>query len=166
MTPFPSLSHFTVGDLSQIRESQKLMASGEEWQRMSPEDQQTEQRSLQQAEQKATHYLTLAGSTIHLLHYITTEIVEPFLTEAFAGRMAQLLDYYIAKLVQPKDFKVDNAEQYNFKPRELLAEIVGIFIHLGGQESFVQAVANVRIIRPQCCEEACDEWRFTSPRVF
>ncbi|XP_064464670.1 ubiquitin conjugation factor E4 B-like isoform X2 [Ornithodoros turicata] len=41
--------------------------------------QQTRQRQLQQDERQCRSYLTLARETVDMLHYLTTDIEEPFL---------------------------------------------------------------------------------------
>ncbi|KAJ3116941.1 hypothetical protein HDU96_008341 [Phlyctochytrium bullatum] len=54
-----------------------------------------------------------------------------------------MLDFNLAALVGPRctDLKVKNPEKYRFNPRNLLTEIVDIFLHLSHREEFVQAIA-------------------------
>jgi ubiquitin conjugation factor E4 B len=56
---------------------------------------------------------------------------------------AHLLDYYIVQLVGPKisSLKVRDRDRYHFKPRELLQEIVGTWLHLASEKAFLEKVA-------------------------
>jgi len=56
---------------------------------------------------------------------------------------AHLLDNYLVQLVGPKisQLKVRDRERYHFRPRELLQEIVGIWLHLAADSTFLEKVA-------------------------
>jgi len=54
-----------------------------------------------------------------------------------------VLDYYIVALTGPKisSLKVRDPLRYAFKPRELLQEIIGIWLHLATRKEFMEKVA-------------------------
>lgn len=54
-----------------------------------------------------------------------------------------MLNYYIMQLVGDKisSLKVENREKYAFKPRNLLQEIIGIWLHLAHEKEFLVKVA-------------------------
>src|SRR5581483_8930761 len=69
--------------------------------------------------------------------------LEPFLTPQIVDRLAAMLDYNLMTLVGPKckELKVENPEKYRFNPRELLSNILDVFLHLCQRIEFIQAVA-------------------------
>ena len=54
-----------------------------------------------------------------------------------------MLDYNLDAMVGPKssDLKVENAKEYHFNPRALLADIIDVYLNLKGKENFITAVA-------------------------
>jgi ubiquitin conjugation factor E4 B len=68
-----------------------------------------------------------------------------------------MLDYNLDTMVGPKsiNLKVDEPEQYGWNPKQLLADILGVFINLSGQPTFVQAIArDGRSYKPDNFENA------------
>ncbi|OAX32548.1 U-box-domain-containing protein [Rhizopogon vinicolor AM-OR11-026] len=59
-------------------------------------------------------------------------------------KLAAMLDYNLDALVGPKcgELKVQDPEKYKFSPRQLLSDILQVYINLSDQEEFVRAVAN------------------------
>lgn len=57
-----------------------------------------------------------------------------------------MLDYNLDALVGPKcsELRVQDPEKYKFNPRQLLSDILQVYINLSDQEEFVRAVANDR----------------------
>jgi ubiquitin conjugation factor E4 B len=94
-------------------------------------------------EGRAGHLMKLTNSSVHGLLYMTKVIVDPFLLPDFVNRMADLLCYMLVKLVGPdvSSIKVQNADKYHFKPRDLLGDIIGIFVNLSTRPAFIEAVA-------------------------
>jgi ubiquitin conjugation factor E4 B len=58
-------------------------------------------------------------------------------------RLAAMLDYNLQALVGPKyqELKVREPEKLKFNPRELLSDVIQVFLNLSDQPQFVQAVA-------------------------
>jgi len=54
-----------------------------------------------------------------------------------------MLDYNLDALVGPRcdDLRVENKEKYNFNPRQLLSDVVQVYLNLSGQDAFIRAVA-------------------------
>jgi hypothetical protein len=169
--------------LSQIRELQVEMENEAQWSSQPSDTRQERERGFTQSEQGATSCLTLANATVHMLFYLTAEVVSPFVAPEFVGqlqsahlqssfeatnrflmhvslfsshlaeRMAHMLDLYIMQLVGPKisELKVKNREKYAFKPRDLLQEIIGIWLHLAHEPEFLNKVASdERSVRWTC----------------
>jgi len=129
--------------LAEIRETQLAMDDEATWAAQSAEEREERVRAFGQSEQGATSCLTLAHATVHLLYLLTSEIVTPFVAAEFVERMASMLDSYIHSLAGPKvsNLKVKDKEKYNFKPRELLREIVSTWLNLAHDKGFIEKVA-------------------------
>ena len=88
-------------------------------------------------------YLTLANETVHMFHYLTVEIRDPFLRPELVDRVAAMLNCNLAQLCGPKcnSLKVREPEKYEWDPKKLLQRITDIYLHLDC-DTFAQAVAN------------------------
>ena len=73
---------------------------------------------------------------------MTTEIRAPFLSSEIVDHFVAMLDYNVAQLVGPKctELKVTHPERYHFRPRDLLAGLLDILLHLRSPP-LVQAMA-------------------------
>ena len=81
-----------------------------------------------------------------MLQYLTVSIQDPFLRPEIIDRLAAMLNFNLVQLVGPKctDLKVKNPEKYGFKPKDLLRDIVDVYINLSSDPKrgeFVTAVA-------------------------
>jgi ubiquitin conjugation factor E4 B len=107
-------------------------------------DQQREEKvkHLAELERHATGTIQLGNETIYLFKYLSEGIKQPFLRNEIVDRLAAMLNFNLVILVGPKctELKVRNPEKYSFKPRELLSNIVDIYLNLDSPE-FQLAVA-------------------------
>ena len=140
-----------IKELTEIRAMQVAMEDEHTWAAQTQQVQQERQRAYAQSEQGATSCLQLANATVHLLHYLSAEVVAPFVTPEFVQRMAHMLDYYICQLVDSKikELRVRDPDKYSFRPRELLQEIISTWINLATDEKFLECVAtDERSVKP------------------
>ena len=86
-----------------------------------------------------------------MLHYLSSEIVEPFMRGELVSRIANMLNYFLEQLVGPKcsELAVENREKYSFEPKKLLATLVDIYLNFW-QPPFVAAVGK----DPRCYSHA------------
>jgi ubiquitin conjugation factor E4 B len=105
-----------------------------------PEDRAKE---YSEAQRFASGCIKLSRCTIHMLCYLTQDITQPFVSEEFVERIATMLCYYVAKLAgdQTKKLKVNNPQHYNFEPKAMLRDIVGIILHLANSQTFIEKLA-------------------------
>lgn len=111
---------------------------------MVPQVQRRErERLLHQLEGSAATYTALGKSTVGLLKEFTAETKRPFMTPEIVDRLAAMLNYNLDALVGPRcqDLKVKNPDKYRFNPRELLSDILQVYLNLSDQDEFVRAVA-------------------------
>lgn len=131
--------------LPEIREIQELMKNHEEWGRMSEEEQSEKSARLDEAERDAKHTLSLCNRTLQMFGYLNTdaEIRKLFLLEELCPRLVGMLLHVLTKLVGSKglELKVDNPEQYNFQPKEMLRDLCAIFALFSSSERFQEECA-------------------------
>ena len=92
----------SMDTLKSIHEIQEEMADRERWRAMPEEQQQSRARTLAQDERQCRSYLTLARETVDMFHYLTQDIVEPFLRPELADRLAAMLNFNLKQLCGSK----------------------------------------------------------------
>ncbi|CDH50642.1 ubiquitin conjugation factor e4 [Lichtheimia corymbifera JMRC:FSU:9682] len=132
----------SLSKLSEIHQIQLEMEDTAAWEAQPVQQRQEREGNLRSLERQAQSYVALGSETVHMLQYLTAEVVEPFMVTEVVDRLAAMLDYNLAQLVGPKctELKVKNREKYHFQPRVLLSEIIDIYLHLNCP-TFVEAVA-------------------------
>jgi ubiquitin conjugation factor E4 B len=133
-----------LSKLPEIRTTQLLMADSKEWEKLSPELKKEKMDALARNEHMVKMFMALANESINMLHYLSADLVEPFMRSELVDRLANMLDYFLVQLAGPKcqELKVQNPEKYKFDPRMLLGQLVDIFINFGRSSAFIQAVVN------------------------
>lgn len=114
-----------------------------EWESLNEQAREQKEHELQHTGGMARSHNILANETVRCLSYMTADIKRPFLIGCMLRRIADMLNYFLYRLVGPKmgELKVKNLSQYHFKPQQLVSDIVDIYLNLGEDESFCKAVA-------------------------
>lgn len=117
--------------MNQLREAERRRKT-EEWLRLSPHQRSQAESGYMHIGRLARFHNVLSLSTIGTLAWITSEIKTIFLHPALVNRIANMLNYFLKHLVGPeKDkFNVNDKNDYEFKPREILEMICKIYINL------------------------------------
>lgn len=136
--------------LPEIREAQMQMKDTDEWGRLS-EDQQSQITSrLEENEREVKSALPLCNKTLQMFGYLNTDqdIRNLFLLDELCPRLVTMLIHALTKLVGSKglDLKVDNPEQYDFRPKEMLRDLCAIFALFSSSKIFQQ----------ECAKSGCD----------
>lgn len=124
---------------------------------MDPAVRTEKEEALAAAQGKAKSYMQLTNETVAMLKLFTEALAESFTMPEIVQRLADMLDYNLDAMVGPRssDLKVENPGEYGFKPIELLAEIVDVYLNLRQKENFVLAVArDGRSYKPANFEKA------------
>lgn len=134
----------SLGKIAEIHKIQAEMANKAEWDAREPTERQEREAHLRQTEGQATSYITLGKSTIELLKLFTAEVKAPWMQPEIVGRLAAMLDYNLDILTGPrsKDLHVEGKDKYRFNPKQLLSDILSVFINLSAESEFVRAVAS------------------------
>jgi ubiquitin conjugation factor E4 B len=129
------LSAFT-----KIHDLQKELAT---WPESDDEQRKEKVDLLEDSKGKAKSYMGLTRESMATLTLFTEALSSAFTMPEIVQRLADMLDYNLDTMVGPKssNLKVDEPEQYGWNPKQLLADILGVFINLSNQPTFVQAIA-------------------------
>eukprot|EP00798_Chlamydomonas_sp_ICE-L_P032300 gene32300-16868_t len=118
--------------LKKIQEAETLMDDQSRWDALgAPERQETESQ-LNSTGDQLRSLLHLAQHTICTLNFTTMEVTAPFLLPAMVDRVASMLNYFLKYLTgsERRKLALKEPEKYNFKPRELLLNIIQVYLHL------------------------------------
>jgi ubiquitin conjugation factor E4 B len=130
--------------LPEIKTLQEEMQDVARWMALDETIREQKQSLLAEKERTVTSSLQLANETIHMMSYLTSEIQAPFVElPELEDRLVSMLNSVLVKLAGPRglELKVNNSEQYKFRPKEMLREIVETLLHFAHYESFQKAVA-------------------------
>ena len=133
----------SLSELTQIHNIQVEMDDRATWNSKPLEYRREREMTLRSLERHASGYTTLGRSTVELLKVFTAETKAPFMMPEIVDRLAAMLDYNLQALVGPKcqELKVREPEKLKFYPRELLGDVIQVFLNLSDQPQFIQAVA-------------------------
>jgi len=159
----------SLSELAQIYNIQQEMGNHAAWGALPLQQRREREGTLHNLERQATSYTQLGNSTVNMLKIFTAETKEPFMMPEIVDRLAAMLDYNLDALVGPRcnDLRVDNKEKYHFNPRQLLSDVVQVYLNLGDQDVFIRAVAgDGRSYRKELFEHAaaiCSRNNLKSP---
>ncbi|KAF8798969.1 hypothetical protein BYT27DRAFT_7202705 [Phlegmacium glaucopus] len=133
----------SLSELTQIHNIQVEMDDQARWKSQSGEYRRERESTLRSLERHASSYITLGRSTVELLKIFTAETKAPFMMPEIVDRLAAMLDYNLQVLVGPRyqELRVRDPEKLKFSPKELLSDIIQVFLNLSDQPQFIQAVA-------------------------
>lgn len=129
--------------LGKIVEIQRLQDDTAAWEALTPAEKQEKEKLLRGYESTARSDLDLGTESLRLIKLFAAETTRPFLTPEIVDRLAAMLDANLALLAGPRcqDLKVKEREKYKFNPKELLNDVLEIFLQLGMHEQFQAAIA-------------------------
>lgn len=159
----------SLSDLAQIHTIQQEMVDQAAWAALPLQQRREREGTLHNLERQATSYTQLGNSTVDMLKIFTAETKEPFMMPEIVDRLTAMLDYNLDALVGPRctDLIVDNKEKYHFNPRQLLSDVVQVYLNLSNQPEFARAVAgDGRSYRKELFETAakkCSDKNLKSP---
>ncbi|XVF14348.1 hypothetical protein REPUB_Repub09cG0051300 [Reevesia pubescens] len=121
--------------LNKILEHKELeaeMSNTAEWELRPAQERQERTRLFQSQENIIRIDMKLANKDVSMLAFTSEQITAPFLLPEMVERVANMLNYFLLQLVGPqrKSLTLKDPEKYEFRPKELLKQIVGIYVHL------------------------------------
>ena len=128
--------------LADIRKTEFEKADTQAWNAKSEEERNQAEQHLQTMYGQAGWGLQAATEVLTMMEKLTKHVLDPFLRAELADRVAAMLNYVIKTIAGPRciELKVQHPEKCYFKPKELLALVVEVFMNLAKHEKFALAV--------------------------
>lgn len=129
--------------LGKIADLQRQMEDRVAWEALPMTERQEKEKLLRQYEGFARSDLDLGVESLRLIKRFAGETKEPFLTPEIVDRLAAMLDMNLSLLAGPRcqELKVREPEKYRFRPKELLSDLLDVFLELAPRQEFQAAVA-------------------------
>eukprot|EP00520_Triparma_pacifica_P017474 CAMPEP_0118638712 /NCGR_PEP_ID=MMETSP0785-20121206/3841_1 /TAXON_ID=91992 /ORGANISM="Bolidomonas pacifica, Strain CCMP 1866" /LENGTH=1167 /DNA_ID=CAMNT_0006530001 /DNA_START=130 /DNA_END=3631 /DNA_ORIENTATION=+ len=133
-----------IDKLPQIKNIQEQMKATT-WSTNTQEEQDEVTGRLNEHEREVRSALMLANKTMKMFAFLSTDdkIAELFQGKELSTRLVNVLLYVLTNMLGSKglDMKVDNPESYNWKPKELLGDLVSILTCFVDSEAIHTAMA-------------------------
>ncbi|KAK4538435.1 hypothetical protein CDCA_CDCA17G4460 [Cyanidium caldarium] len=147
--------------LKEIRDLQRLMDGGAEWEAMPAEARDEKRKRMQQLETQARSDNQLANSSVRLLLALSEQIRQPFLRPELLDRTTQMLNYFLVELCGPRceNLVVRDRHRYEWEPRRCLTQILTVYLHLYAPEDDADGTQRF-------CRSVATDGRSYKPEVF
>jgi len=130
----------SITKLVEIRNGQTAMLDGS-WNALDPNTRRDREDALFRLERQVRSFMMLANETFEMLHYLSKDIIAPFMRPELIDRLASMLNYFLSQLVgRGRELKVQNPEKYNFDPRMLIDKLVTVYTNFSRAPQFSEAV--------------------------
>lgn len=113
-------------------------------QSLAADDRQKKEEEHSTLANQATSFMQLANETLDMMKLFTEAMDEAFTMPEIVSRLASMLNYNLETLAGKKanaELGVANKDKYHFRPLQLIADIVDIYLNLGDSPVFIEAVA-------------------------
>lgn len=137
----------SLNKILELKELEAEMSNTAEWERRPAQERQERTRLFHSQENIIRIDMKLANEDVSLLAFTSEQITVPFLLPEMVERVASMLNYFLLQLVGPqrKSLSLKDPEKYEFRPKELLKQIVKIYVHLArGDKENVFPAAIIR----------------------
>ncbi|XVE83728.1 hypothetical protein DITRI_Ditri16bG0109600 [Diplodiscus trichospermus] len=122
----------SLNKILELKELEAEMSNTAEWERRPAQERQERTRLFHSQENIIRIDMKLANEDVCMLAFTSEQITAPFLLPEMVERVASMLNYFLLQLVGPqrKSLSLKDPEKYEFRPKELLKQIVRIYVHL------------------------------------
>ncbi|KAJ0457434.1 putative U box domain, Zinc finger, RING/FYVE/PHD-type, ubiquitin conjugation factor E4, core [Helianthus annuus] len=122
----------SLNKILELKELEAEMSNTVEWEQRPAQERQERTRLFHSQENIIRIDMKLAMEDVSMLAFSTEQITAPFLLPEMVERVASMLNYFLLQLVGPqrKSLSLKDPEKYEFRPKELLKQIVNIYVHL------------------------------------
>nr|GMC67337.1 probable ubiquitin conjugation factor E4 [Ipomoea batatas] len=133
----------SLNKILELKELEAEMSNRVEWEQRPAQERQERTRLFHSQENIIRIDMKLANEDVSMLTFTSEQITAPFLLPEMVERVASMLNYFLLQLVGPqrKSLSLKDPEKYEFRPKELLKQIVKIYVHLarGDKENIFPA---------------------------
>ncbi|WFD06541.1 RING-type E3 ubiquitin transferase [Malassezia vespertilionis] len=129
--------------LAELHTKQLEMDDADNWAALSPQEREEIESATRSIESQIRSDLSLGHEFLRLLIRFTSETSKAFMTPEVVDRLAAMLDYNLDVLVGPRcqELKVKDPKRIGFDPRNMLREILAVFLNLAPHDEFAAAMA-------------------------
>ncbi|XP_038903926.1 probable ubiquitin conjugation factor E4 isoform X2 [Benincasa hispida] len=127
----------SLNKILELKELEAEMSNTAEWERRPAQERQERTRLFHSQENIIRIDMKLANEDVSMLAFTSEQITAPFLLPEMVERVASMLNYFLLQLVGPqrRSLSLKDPEKYEFRPKELLKQIVHIYVHLARGDS-------------------------------
>ncbi|KAK6928136.1 U-box domain [Dillenia turbinata] len=133
----------SLNKILELKGLEAEMSNTAEWERRPAQERQERTRLFHSQENIIRIDMKLANEDVSMLAFTSEQITAPFLLPEMVERVASMLNYFLLQLVGPqrKSLSLKDPEKYEFRPKQLLKQIVNIYVHLarGDKENIFPA---------------------------
>ncbi|KAN0064334.1 Ubiquitin conjugation factor E4 [Thecaphora frezii] len=129
--------------LQELHQKQSEMDDAAAWNARPVEERQERETHVRSIQGQVKSDLQLGTEFLRLLIDFTGETKESFMTPEIVDRLAAMLDYNLDLLAGPRcqELKVKDPKKVAFEPRNLLRQILSVYLNLAVRPEFVAAIA-------------------------
>ncbi|KAK8933685.1 putative ubiquitin conjugation factor E4 [Platanthera zijinensis] len=122
----------SLNKILELKEIEAEMSNSIEWERRPAQEREERMRQFHSRENIVRFDMRLANEDVGMLAFTSEQIPSPFLLPEMVERVASMLNYFLLQLVGPqrKSLTVKDPEKYEFRPKQLLKQIVEIYVHI------------------------------------
>ncbi|OAY60270.1 probable ubiquitin conjugation factor E4 [Manihot esculenta] len=122
----------SLNKILELKELEAEMSNTTEWERRPAQERQERTRLFHSQENIIRIDMKLANEDVSMLAFTSEQITAPFLLPEMVERVASMLNYFLLQLVGPqrKSLSLKDPEKYEFRPKQLLKQIVHVYVHL------------------------------------
>ncbi|KAG0460235.1 hypothetical protein HPP92_023363 [Vanilla planifolia] len=122
----------SLNKILELKEIEAEMSNSIEWERRPAQEREERMRQFHSRENIVRFDMKLANEDVGMLAFTSEQIPSPFLLPEMVERVASMLNYFLLQLVGPqrKSLSVKDPEKYEFRPKQLLKQIVEIYVHI------------------------------------
>ncbi|KAL2552266.1 putative ubiquitin conjugation factor E4 [Forsythia ovata] len=133
----------SLNKILELKELEAEMSNTVEWDQRPQQERQERTRLFHSQENIIRIDMKLANEDVSLLAFTSEQITAPLLLPEMVERVASMLNYFLLQLVGPqrKSLSLKDPEKYEFRPKQLLKQIVNIYMNLarGDKENIFPA---------------------------
>uniref|UniRef100_A0ACD5WWW2 Uncharacterized protein n=1 Tax=Avena sativa TaxID=4498 RepID=A0ACD5WWW2_AVESA len=133
----------SLNKILELKEIEAEMADTVAWNSRPAQEREERLRVFHQSENIVRFDMKLANEDVGMLAFTSEQIPAPLLLPEMVERVASMLNYFLLQLAGPqrKSLTVKDPEKYEFKPKQLLKQIVTIYVHIarGDKEAIFPA---------------------------
>ncbi|KAL3525885.1 hypothetical protein ACH5RR_014257 [Cinchona calisaya] len=122
----------SLNKIVELKEMEAEMSNTVEWERRPAQERQGRTRQFHSQENIIRIDMKLANEDMNMLAFTSEQITAPFLLPEMVERVVSMLNYFLLRLVGPqrKSLSLKDPEKYEFRPKQLLKQIVNIYVNL------------------------------------